>query len=265
MTNEHSTSPNVALITGGSRGIGLGIARALAKDGVHLAINGMREEADVKDTLNELSSHGGDVIYCRGNIGESADRATILEKIKQQFGRLNILVNNAGVAPKVRKDMLEMDEQAFDRVMNVNVKGAFFLTQRIANWMIAQRGEDASFHGTVINISSISAVVASINRAEYCMAKAALSMTTQLWATRLTEHNIATFEIRPGLVATDMTSAPHVRERYDKLIEEGLLLDRRWGEPADIGAAVAMLCRGELRYAPGQVLTLDGGLTTRRL
>jgi 3-oxoacyl-[acyl-carrier protein] reductase len=253
----------VALVTGGSRGIGLGIAAALAESGFDLAINGVRDAAAVADAVAALRERGAKVAYCQGNVAEAADRQAIVDGVRKHFGRLDVLVNNAGVAPAVRADILEATEESFDRLIAINLKGPYFLTQLAARWMIKQRRADASFRGVVVNISSVSATEASINRGDYCISKAGVVMATQLWAHRLAEFGIAVYEVRPGLVRTDM-SAP-VAEKYDRMIANGLLVESRWGEPADIGRAVAMLARGELTYATGNVLNIDGGMTLRRL
>lgn len=253
----------VALITGGSRGIGLGIARSLAAEGYNLAINGMRDEPEVSGVLDELRTHGVEVIYCQGDIGDAQARRQVVGKVEDNFGRLNILVNNAGVAPKVRKDLLETTEESFDYVLKTNLAGAFFLTQNVANYMIRQRAASADAFYCIINITSISSKVASVNRGEYCIAKAGLSMVTSLFATRLGEYDIPVYEIQPGVIRTDMTSS--VAEKYDKMIAEGLTLQRRWGEPGDIGKAVAALARGDFPYSTGQVFMVDGGLTVARL
>lgn len=248
-----------ALITGGSRGIGLGIARHLAQQNFHLAINGVREESAVEETLRSLRDMGAEVIYCPGDVADAASRASILQKTYGHFGELHVLVNNAGVAPKERKDLLEMTEESYDRLLDTNLKGPFFLTQSVASRMIATPGLNAC----IINISSISATVASINRGEYCIAKAGLSMMTQLFAVRLGAHGIPVYEVRPGIIATDMTAG--VQEKYDRLIAEGLLVQPRWGQPDDVGKAVAMLASGALPYSTGQVVMIDGGLTISRL
>lgn len=252
-----------ALVTGGTRGIGLGIARALAADGWRLAINGMRAESDVAAPLDELRERSPLVVYCRGDVSQAADRQGVLATIREQFGRLDLLVNNAGVAPRVRADVLEATTESFDEMISVNLKGPYFLTQAVARWMIDQRSADPAFDGCVINISSISAEIASVNRGDYCLARAGTSMATKLWAVRLAEFAIRVYEIRPGVVATDMTSV--VKDKYDKLIAEGLTLERRWGQPEDVGRAVAALARGEFPYATGQVVHVDGGLTIGRL
>ncbi len=256
-------SKRVALITGGSRGIGYGIAEALADCGFDLAINGVREAGEVASALKALGKHGAKVCYCRGDVAAAADRRSIVEAVRGEFGRLDVLVNNAGVAPNVRVDILEATEESFDRVVGINLKGPYFLTQLVAQWMIDERRSNAAFRGVIVNISSVSATEASINRGEYCISKAGVAMATQLWAHRLAEFEIAVYEIRPGIIHTDMSAA--VAEKYDRLIASGLTVENRWGEPEDIGRAVAMLARGDLSYATGNVLKIDGGLTLRRL
>ena len=253
----------VALITGGSRGIGFGIARELAQSNFDLAINGTRSADLVENALKELREYGIDVIYCPGDIASSGDRKEILRQIKDHYGRLHVLVNNAGVAPKDRKDILDATEESFDYVMDVNLKGSYFLTQKAANWMIEQKKMDAEFKGCIINISSISATLASVNRGEYCISKAGIGMVTQLFAVRLGEYDIPVFEVRPGIIQTDMTSG--VREKYDELIREGLCVQKRWGEPQDVGKVVASLTRSDFMYSTGQVIMVDGGLTIPRL
>lgn len=252
-----------ALVTGGSRGIGLGIAEQLVQRGFQLAINGVREESAVQDVLLKLRAYGQDVIYCRADVSDAAQRARMLQQVETHFGALHVLVNNAGVAPKERKDLLETTEESYDRLMDMNLKGAFFLTQAVANYMLHQQERSKDFSGCIINISSMSATVASVNRGEYCVSKAGLSMVTQLFAVRLGAHNIPVYEVRPGIIATDMTAA--VKEKYDRLIAEGLLVQSRWGQPEDVGKAVAMLAAGELPYSTGQVVMIDGGLTIPRL
>jgi NAD(P)-dependent dehydrogenase (short-subunit alcohol dehydrogenase family) len=253
----------VALITGGSRGIGFGIATQLATNGFDIAINGTRSAADVDDAVKKLKSSGNDVIYCRGNISSAADREHIIGDVRKHYGALHVLVNNAGIAPKLRNDILEATEESFDDVISVNLKGTYFLMQKAANWMIEQKKNDETFTGCIINISSISATVASTNRGEYCISKAGLSMTTQLFAVRLGEFNIPVFEVRPGIIRTDMTVG--VMEKYDKLINEGLCVQKRWGEPEDVGKIVSSLVNGNFAYSTGQVIMVDGGLTIPRL
>jgi 3-oxoacyl-[acyl-carrier protein] reductase len=256
-------SKRVALVTGGSRGIGLGIAESLAASGFDLAINGVRPAADIAEALSKLNATGVAAHYVQGNVAEAGDRQSIIEGVRGRFGRLDVLVNNAGVAPNVRADILDAAEESFDRVMDINLKGPYFLTQLAARWMIEQRHDDPNFRGVVVNISSVSATEASVNRGEYCISKAGIVMATQLWAHRLAEFGIAVYEVRPGIIHTDMSAA--VAEKYDRLIANGLTVENRWGEPDDIGRAVAMLARGDLSYATGNVLNVDGGLTLRRL
>jgi 3-oxoacyl-[acyl-carrier protein] reductase len=259
---QHKT----AFVTGGSRGIGFGIARALAADGWRLAINGMRAESDVGEplgTLRKLTS----TVYCQGDVSKADDRAACLAKIRAEFGPLNLLVNNAGIAPPSRDDILQATEASFDKVFDVNLKGPYFLTQAVARQMVEDRaadgGANSAFDGCIINISSVSADVASVNRGDYCMARAGTSMATKLWAVRLAEFGIRVYEIRPGIIATDMTSG--VKEKYDKLIAGGLTLEPRWGTPEDIGRAAAALARNDFPYATGQVVTLAGGMTIGKL
>lgn len=250
----------VALVTGGSRGIGLGVAMALAKDGFAIAINGRRDRNDVAAVWTQL---GPKALYCKGDISNPADRTRMLKEIEDTFGRLDCLVNNAGVAPEQRADILQATEQSFDSLISINLKGPYFLTQAAANWMIRQRNADAAFRGCIVNVSSVSATVASVNRGDYCISKAGIAMATRLWAARLAEFGIDVYEVRPGVVATDMTSG--VKEKYDALIANGLTLEKRWGTPADVGRAVAALARGDVPYATGQVLNIDGGMTLQRL
>jgi NAD(P)-dependent dehydrogenase (short-subunit alcohol dehydrogenase family) len=256
-------SKRVALVTGGSRGIGLGIAQSLADSGFDLAINGVRDAMDVADVVRSLSQRGAEVHYCRGDVSVAADRIAVLDAVRARFGRLDVLVNNAGVAPAVRADILEATEESFDRVVGINLRGPYFLTQLAARWMIDQRATDPAFSGVIVNVSSVSATEASINRGDYCISKAGVAMATKLWAHRLAEYGIAVYEVRPGIITTDMT-AP-VKEKYDRLMAGGLTVENRWGKPEDVGRAVAMLARGELTYATGNVLMIDGGLTLRRL
>ena len=253
----------VALVTGGSRGIGLGIAAALAERGIDLAINGVREVAQVEDVLQSLRDRGAEAFYCRGDVSVAADRQAIVDRVRSRFGRLDVLVNNAGVAPSARADVLEATEESFDRVVGINLKGPYFLTQLVARWMIEERQADPSFAGVIVSVSSVSATEASINRGDYCISKAGVAMATQLWAHRLAEFGIAVYEVRPGIITTDMTAT--VKEKYDRLIAGGLTVENRWGTPEDVGRAVAMLASGELTYATGNVLNIDGGLTLRRL
>jgi len=252
----------VALITGGSRGIGFGITKHLAQNDFDLAVNGVREEKDVADALQELRNAGADVLYCQGDVSLTSDRKKIIEQVKKHFGKLHVLVNNAGVAPKERKDILETSEESFDRLIATNLKSTYFLSQQVANWMIEQKKADPSFSSCIINISSVSATAANVNRGEYCVSKAGISMVTQLFAVRLGEFDIPVYEVRPGVIDTDMTAV--VKEKYDKLIAEGLTVQKRWGYPDDVGKAVSALALGNFPYSTGQVIMIDGGITLSR-
>jgi 3-oxoacyl-[acyl-carrier protein] reductase len=253
----------VALVTGAARGIGLGIAKCLACEGYDLAIGDIQEEAAVAETLDKLRSYGIEVYYCQADISMAEARKRLIQEIRGRFGQLHMLVNNAGVAPKERKDLLEATEESFEWVLRINLQGPYFLTQAVANWMIEQKRAGVDYSGCIVNICSISASVASTNRGEYCISKAGLAMATSLWAVRLAEFSIPVYEVRPGVIETDMTAG--VRAKYDKMIADGAFLQPRWGTPEDVGKAVAMLARGDLPYSTGQVLVVDGGLTVQRL
>ena len=252
-----------ALITGGSRGIGFGVAECLAKEGFDLAINGVRDESDVKEVLDNLRSFGVKVIYCQGDISSQKSRESIIDKVKKELGRLNVLVNNAGVAPKERNDILMATEESFDFVIGTNLKGTYFLSQLAANWMVEQKKQNVNFEGCIINVTSVSSTIASVNRGEYCIAKAGLSMVTKLYAARLGEYNIPVYEIQPGVIQTDMTAG--VQEKYDQLFRDGMAVQARWGYPEDIGKAAAALARGDFPYSTGQVIMVEGGMTLQRL
>ncbi len=228
-----------ALITGGSRGIGFGIAECLAKIGYNLAINGQRTENECFDNLEKLRSYGIKVIYCQGNVGETEGRTKILDKVKAEFGYLNLFVSNAGVAPLVREDILISKEESFDRLMDINLKGVYFLCQSLANWMIDLKTQHADFEANIVINSSISSTTAGYSRGEYCVSKAGLSMVAQLFAVRLGEFDIPVFEVRPGIIKTDMTSV--VADKYEKMLQEGLTVQKRWGTPEDVGKVVAAI------------------------
>lgn len=253
----------VALITGGTRGIGLGIARELAANGFDLALNGLREEAEVMDVIQELRRAGAEVLYCQGNLASAGARDWIWKQVMVQFRRLNLLVNNAGMAPRERVDILEATEESYHEVMNVNLTGPYFLTQLAANHMIIEKQYDPGFRAAIINISSVSAILASVNRGEYCISKAGMSMMTRLYAARLGEYDIPVYEVRPGVALTDMTEG--VKEKYDRMISEGLTVQKRWASPEDIGKAVTALAEGNFPYSTGQVIMVDGGMTLGRL
>ena len=262
-TEQPQQRRRVALVTGGSRGIGLGIAEHLARIGFDLVINGVRDETAVGGVLEQLRTLGAEVLYCPGSIADTDARTTILAQLRAHFGQLNLLVNNAGIAPAVRADILEATEDSFDQVLNTNLKGTYFLTQAVANWMIQQKAAHADFQGSIITVSSISATVASVNRGDYCISKAGLSMATQLFALRLGAHGIPVYEVRPGIIKTDMTAG--VSAKYDQLITDGLTVQPRWGLPDDVGRAVAAIAGGGFPYSTGQVFMIDGGLTLARL
>ena len=253
----------VALVTGGSRGIGLGVSKKLCEHGYNVVFNGVRDESQVQGTLEALKSIGTEVIYCQGDVSSADDRQAILDSIRSRFGQLNVLVNNAGVAPNERKDPLQATEASFERVMRINLQGPYFLTQRVARWMVEQKQEADAFAGSIINIGSISATVVSPNRGEYCMSKAGLAMHNKIWAVRLAEFDLPVYEVRPGIIKTDMTSG--VEDKYNKLIAEGLTVQPRWGYPEDVGKAAVSLADGNFPYSTGEVIMVDGGLSVQRL
>ena len=271
----------VALVTGGSRGIGFGIAEKLAAEKWDIVINGVREEAAVAEPLAKLRALGVKVGYARGDVGSVEGRKAIYQATHDLIAAWGkplaasgtsgfrsqvsgfLLVNNAGVAPKVRADLLETSEESYDYVVNTNLRGVFFLTQAFARDMVAAKKADPAFAAYIISITSISATVVSINRGEYCIAKAGLSMMSQLFAARLGADGIPVYEVRPGVIKTDMTAG--VTEKYDKLIAGGLNIQPRWGYPEDVGKAVAALARGDFPFSTGQVVMVDGGLVVPRL
>jgi NAD(P)-dependent dehydrogenase (short-subunit alcohol dehydrogenase family) len=267
----------VALITGASRGIGRGIALELAKIGHDLVVNFAGNEAAARQTASDCQAAAKDAGHniraeiCRADISSSRDRKKLLDFTRENFGRVELLVNNAGVAPTVRADLLEATEESFDRLIGINVKGPYFLTQLIAKWMIEQirnsqrpvRLGPTIRNPKIVTISSVSAYTASTNRGDYCVSKAALSMLTPLFAERLAEYGINVYEIRPGIIATDMTGP--VKEKYDKLIADGLTPIQRWGTPEDVGKAVAAIAQGALPFSTGEVINVDGGFHLRRL
>lgn len=258
----------VAIVTGASRGIGRGIALELARAGFDLVINFAGNAGAAQTTAMDcvqVAADAGRPIraeVCQADISQDSDRRKLIEFTRTALQRLDLLVNNAGVAPEVRADLLEATEASFDRLIAINVKGPYFLTQLAAKWMQAQ----ARLPGRrpkIITISSISAYTASSNRGDYCVSKAALSMLTPLFAARLAADGINVYEIRPGVIATDMTGP--VKEKYDKLIGEGLTPIQRWGTPEDIGRAVAAIANDALPFSTGEVINVDGGFHLRRL
>jgi NAD(P)-dependent dehydrogenase (short-subunit alcohol dehydrogenase family) len=257
-------TPKTALVTGASRGIGRGIAIELAKAGCRVAINYAGNAAAAAEALELVKAAGGDGFIVQGDVSVDADRERLVAETVKQFGRIDLLVNNAGVAPNVRADLLEAGEESFDRLFAINLKGPFFLSQRVAKQMLAQPADEEGFRGRIVNITSISVYTASINRGDYCMVKAGLAMMTKLFADRLANDGINVYEIRPGVIATDMTSG--VKEKYDKLIfEQGLTPIRRWGTPEDIGRAVRAIGENRFPFSTGAVFDVDGGFHLQRL
>jgi NAD(P)-dependent dehydrogenase (short-subunit alcohol dehydrogenase family) len=252
-----------ALVTGGSRGIGKAIAKKLVQDGYNVVVAGTRNEGEVTEAINEIRGINGTVRYTQADIARACDREKILDTCLNFFGRIDVLVNNAGVAPKVRMDILETTEESLDGVLDINLKGTFFLTQLVAKAMVRDMEKGNIQNPKIINISSISAYTSSTNRPEYCISKAGVSMITSLFADRLAEYGVYVYEIRPGIIATDMTSK--VKEKYDRLIEEGLTPIKRWGLPEDIANAVSSLCSGHFLFSTGEVFNVDGGFHLRRL
>ena len=249
----------VALVTGGSRGIGRGICLALGRAGFAVVVNYQGNETAAQETRQLLGEHS---IISQGDISRSADRGRILEETLSQWGRIDLLVNNAGITSVGRKDLLEATEESWDAVLGVNLKGPYFLTQSVAREMIRLRPTlGASYRPTIVNITSVSAYALSMNRGDYCVSKAGLSLASQLWALRLADEGIRVYEVRPGIVESDMTAGAH--EKYTKLIAEGLTPIRRWGTPEDVGRAVVALAMGEFPYSTGEVINVDGGFHLR--
>ena len=261
----------VALVTGGSRGIGRGIALALADLKWAVVVNYTRNAEAATKTVAEIEKLGGSAVAIQADISLAADRKRLVKETVKAFGRIDLLVNNAGVAPETRADILEASEESFDRVLGINLKGPYFLTQLVANEMIKARQQLETGHRTldtsrspaIITISSISAYAASVNRGDYCIAKAGLSMLTKLFAARLAEFGINVYEIRPGVIATDMTGP--VQAKYDQLIEGGLTPIKRWGQPDDVARAVVAIAQGLLPFSTGEVINVDGGFHLRQL
>jgi 3-oxoacyl-[acyl-carrier protein] reductase len=256
-------SDRTALITGGTRGIGFGIARALAREGWHLAVGGTRSDGEVQPALDQLRALGAVVHYVRGDLAVRDERARLVVEARAHLRHINALVNNAGRASRVRADLLDATEESFEEVLRANLQGPYFLTQAIARHQVDARRADPSFAASIVFVTSVSAAMVSTNRGEYCVSKAGLSMAARLFAARLGEHAIPVYEVRPGIVATDMT-AP-VRDTYDRRIADGLVPERRWGEPDDVGRVVAALVRGDVPYATGTIVNVDGGMSIPRL
>ncbi|MDO5553491.1 MAG: 3-ketoacyl-ACP reductase [Planctomycetia bacterium] len=262
-SHPSGSSAKLALLTGGGRGIGRGILRTLSARGWNIVFTGRNRREDCERLCQEMHDEfGNDVQYISSDVADLNASEALVQTILDRYGQINALVNNAGVAPPVRRDILEMTPDSFDYVMGINLRGPFFLTQRVANYFLKQT-ESGGYVAGIVNIGSISATVASISRGEYCFSKAGVAMMTRLFASRLAAHGIPVYEIRPGIVHSEMTAV--VREKYDRLIADGLTLQPRWGEPEDVGKAVAMLLNGDLAYSTGQVIYVDGGMHVERL
>ncbi len=260
MTKLNQKNQKVVLITGGTQGIGQGIATEFLKANYFVIVCARREPpADLFPGFEDQ------YLFLTCDISSTESRQNLLQTIKAQFNRVDVLVNNAGIAPPERKDILEATEDSFELVMRINLQGPYFLTQAMANWMIKLQGQETlkNYHPSIISISSISAFTSSPARGEYCISKAGLSMMTKLYADRLAEYQIPVFEIQPGIIATPMTEG--VKQKYDNLIEDGLLPIKRWGTPKDIGIASMALAEGKIPYSTGQVLNIDGGFHIHRL
>lgn len=256
-------SGSAALVTGGSRGIGRAIALALAQAGYDVAVGYAGNAAAAEAVVRAIEAGGRRAVAVQGDIGAREGRRSVLEGVRQAFGRLDLLVNNAGIAPAVRADLLEASEESFDRLIDVNLKGPYFLTQEAARWMVDQVVADPSRTPRIVTITSISAYVSSTNRGDYCVSKAGLAMMTRLFADRLARHGIGVYEIRPGIIATDMTAG--VKETYDQLFAAGLTPIARWGQPEDVARAVVAVATGLLPYSTGEVINVDGGFHLHRL
>jgi 3-oxoacyl-[acyl-carrier protein] reductase len=263
MTGRGVGERRVALITGASRGIGRGIALALAEQGWAVVVNYRGNAAAAAETVGLVEAAGGAGISLQANVAAAAERERLLEGTLARWGRIDLLVNNAGMAPRQRLDILETSEASYDEVMSVNLKGPFFLTQRVANAMIELLEAGTIRSPVIVNVGSISAYASSPNRGEYCLSKAGMGMLTALFADRLAMHGINVYEVRPGIVATDMTSV--VTDKYDRMIAEGLTPIRRWGQPEDVGRAVVAIAEGYLPFSTGEVINVDGGFHLRRL
>ena len=251
-----------AIVTGGSRGIGLAITRQLGEDGFNIVIMDVNNKEDYKENFDKLEEAGIAYLYIKGNICKKEDRDRLVKETVERFGGIHVLVNNAGVSPAVRCDLLEMTEESFDHVIGINTKGTMFLTQAVASLMIKQKSEGRK-KGTIINISSCSAEVTSVARGEYCISKAGVSMLTKLYADRLAGDGILVHEVRPGVIATDMTNT--VKEKYDSLFEEGAFPIKRWGLPEDIAGAVSAFASDKFLYTTGNYIDVDGGFHIQRL
>ena len=253
----------VALVTGGGRGIGRAIVLGLAEKGWKVAINYHTGQAAAEQTSHMVAESGVEGILLQANIADAAERASLVDRLLQHYGRIDLLVNNAGIAPRRRRDLLETSEDSFDEVLAVNLKGPFFLSQSVAGVLIRLLQEGKITQPKIINIGSLSAYAASPDRSEYCISKAGLSMVTALLAARLAEYGINVYEVRPGIIETDMTRIVH--DKYERLIADGLTPTRRWGQPQDVAQAVVAIAEGYFPFSTGAVIDVDGGFHLRRL
>ena len=253
----------VAVVTGGSRGIGRGIALGLAGAGFDVVVNYNRSSQAAEEVAAKVRELGRKALAIQADVSVRADRERFVDAVLEQFGHIDVLVNNAGVAPQVRADILEATEESFDRVIAINLRGPYFLTQRVAKHMIEYVQKHPDAQPKIINIGSNSAYTSSTSRGDYCISKAGIGMMTKLYADRLAEYGILVYEIRPGIIATDMTAV--VKEKYDRLFAEGITPIRRWGTPEDVAKAVVALAEGALPYSTGEVINVDGGFHLHRL
>ena len=252
----------VLAVTGGSRGIGFGVARRFAEDGYRVSILDKNAEADYLHNLNQLEKLGAEYLYLQGDIRNADDREAFVSRTVERFGRIDVLVNNAGVAPLVRQDILDMTEESFDYVVGTNLKGTMFMTQAVVRQMLNQEWSGQK-RGTIVNIGSASATVSSSNRCEYCMSKAGITMLTSVYAERFAAEGIMVHEVRPGVIDTDMTKVVH--DKYTRLIEEGQFPIARWGTPEDVASVISCLCDDRFVYTTGNYIDVDGGFHIRRL
>ena len=258
----------IVLITGASRGLGRGIAERVAELGCSIVVNYATNAAAARETIERCKKRqvekGQRFVPIQSDISSRAGRQSLLKKTIEEFGRIDALVNNAGIGPRERRDITEMSESSFDEVLATNLRGPHFLTQLVADYWLKNKAKPLLPNGlSVIFISSVSAEMASINRGEYCISKAGLSMVAKLWATRLAADGIQVVELRPGIMATDMTSG--VKQKYDVMMSEGVIPQRRWGEADDVGLAVKAILSGHFPFSTGSVINIDGGLTLPRL
>jgi len=264
MADTRAGAGRTAIVTGGTRGIGLGIARALARDGWRLVVSGLRPATDIGSVLEDLAALGTEAHYCASDVAVAADRERLVADAIARFGGIDALVNNAGRAPAVRADVLEAGEDGFESLIRTNLQGPYFLTQRVARHLLERvPAGTAPSPGGIVFVTSVSAELASTNRGDYCVSKAGLAMAAKVFAVRLAAAGIPVFEVRPGIIETDMTA--RVKDVYDRRIADGLVPEGRWGTPEDVGRAVAALLRGDAPYATGSVVHVDGGLTLGRL